>query len=75
MELQVALAAMAMRVREMTMEPPTTRATTAGAAMGAATMEEAVVAGHPKVRSNSALVTDACAAALRAFCSAAQRGR
>jgi hypothetical protein len=27
-----------------------------------------------QVRSNSALVTDACAAALRAFCSAAQRG-
>ena len=27
------------------------------------------------VRSNSALVTDACAAALRAFFSAAQRGR
>jgi len=26
-------------------------------------------------RSNSALVTDACAAALRAFYSAAQRGR
>jgi hypothetical protein len=28
-----------------------------------------------KVRSNSALVTDACAAALSAFYSAAQRGR
>jgi len=27
------------------------------------------------MRSNSALVTDACAAALRAFFSAAQRGR
>jgi hypothetical protein len=34
--------------------------------------EEAMV---KQVRSNSALVTDACAAALRAFCSAAQRGR
>ena len=28
-----------------------------------------------RARSNSALVTDACAAALRAFYSAAQRGR
>ena len=28
-----------------------------------------------RMRSNSALVTDACAAALRAFFSAAQRGR
>jgi hypothetical protein len=28
-----------------------------------------------RLQSNSALVTDACASALRAFCSAAKRGR
>jgi len=40
-----------------------------------ATKIRALGAGVVTMRPNSALVSDACAAALRAFCSAVQRGR
>ena len=40
-----------------------------------ATKIRALGAGVVTMRPNSALVSDACAAALRAFCSVAQRGR